>query len=128
VADLRIRICALLLLISVLAPLSYAAPTPEHVRVEIDALLARLQSSGCKFYRNGQWFGAARAKRHLLSKLENAEEVTTIDDTDEFIALVATKSSASGRPYQVRCGDGAVRSSAEWLSAELAAMRAESTQ
>jgi Family of unknown function (DUF5329) len=122
------RISALLLMLSLLTPLSYAAPTTAPVRVEIDALLARLQSSECKFYRNGQWFSAARAKRHLLSKLENAEDVTTLDNTEEFIALVATKSSASGRPYQVRCADGAVRSSAEWLNAELAAMRAEATQ
>src|SRR5262245_11462435 len=128
VALLRIRICASLLMLSVLAPVSLAAPTPATVRSEIDALLSRMQSSGCKFYRNGQWFSALRAKEHLLSKLKNAEKVTTLDDTEEFIALVATKSSASGRPYRVACAGAVEKPSAEWLTAELAAMRAKAEQ
>lgn len=118
----------MVLMLSVLAPASYGAPTPAPVRAEINVLLARMQSSGCKFYRNGQWFNAARAKRHLLSKLENAEEVTTLDSTEEFIARVATKSSASGRPYQLRCAGAAATPSAEWLTSELAAIRSEAKQ
>jgi hypothetical protein len=124
----RMRICSLVFMLSVLAPASYAAPTPAPVRVEINVLLARMQSSGCTFYRNGQWFNAARAKRHLMSKLENVEAVTTLESTEEFIALVATKSSASGRPYQLRCAGAAATPSAEWLTTELAAIRSEAEQ
>ena len=112
-------------MLSVLVPMSYAGPTPAPVRAEINALLERMQSSECRFYRNGEWFSAVRARRHLLSKLENAEKVTTLDTSEAFIALVATKSSASGRPYQVSCAGGVVRPSADWLTAELTAIRSE---
>ena len=122
------RICSLVLMLSVLAPASYAAPTPAPVRAEIDTLLARMQPSRCKFYRNGEWFDAAKAERHLLSKLANAEKVTTVENTEEFIALVATKSSASGKPYQVRCTGAAAMPSAEWLTAQLAVIRSEAKQ
>ena len=119
------RIRSLALMLFVLAPASYGAPTPAPVRAEIDTLLARMQSSGCTFYRNGEWFDAAKAKRHLLSKLRNVEKVTTLESTEAFIAVVATKSSASGRPYQVRCVGAAAEPSAEWLTKELAATRSE---
>ena len=122
------RICGLLLILSVLTPVSYAAPTPAPVRAEIDALLARMQSSRCRFYRNGEWFDAAKAKQHLLNKLKNAEKVTTLDSTEAFIARVATMSSASGKPYQVRCAGGAAQPSAEWLTAELTVVRSAAEQ
>ena len=41
-----------------------AAPD-EMARIEIDYLLTRLESSGCEFFRNGRWYEAARARKHL---------------------------------------------------------------
>ena len=118
--------CVVLLALCMWWPATlYAAPTPAPVRAEIETLLAQLESSGCKFYRNGQWFSGPRAKQHLLSKLENAEKVATLDSTEDFIARVATKSSASGKPYRVRCATEESRPSAEWLTAELNALRTE---
>jgi hypothetical protein len=46
--------------------LAGAGPTPMTVRAEVDALLGKLESSGCQFNRNGSWHSAAEAKAHLL--------------------------------------------------------------
>jgi hypothetical protein len=115
----------LLLALCLSSPPIHAAPAPTAVRAEIDALLMRLQTSECKFYRNGRWFGGRKAKSHLLSKLHNAERMTTVVSTEDFIARVATKSSVSGKPYRVKCGDAEGQPSAEWLTAELGALRAD---
>lgn len=103
--------------------LALAAPTAAPVRAEIDALLARLEGSGCQFERNGSWHGGAAAKKHLLRKLDAVEDRTTISSTEQFIDLAAAKSSSSGRPYRVKCGAEPAVESRAWLSRELAALR-----
>jgi hypothetical protein len=100
-----------------------AAPTPAPVRTEIDALLARLESSGCEFYRNGTWYDAEKAKAHLLMKLRYLEAGQTLESTEQFIELAATASSLSGQPYEVRCAGGPPMPSAQWLGAELVELR-----
>lgn len=101
-----------------------AAPTAAPVRAEIDTLLNKLQSSGCQFNRNGSWYSGAEAKSHLLRKLEYFEDKGTVKNTEQFIELAATKSSSSGKPYQVKCGAAAAASSNLWLTTELNAIRA----
>ena len=62
-----------------------ATPLPPAARAEVDALLARLQSSGCEFNRNGSWHSGAEAKAHLLKKLDYLEGknlVTTAEQSD----------------------------------------------
>jgi hypothetical protein len=100
-----------------------AAPTPAPVRAEIDALLARLEASGCEFNRNDAWHPAAQAKTHLLRKLEAVEKRTPVATTERFIELAGTSSSTSGRAYQVRCAGVAAVPSAQWLQRELDALR-----
>jgi hypothetical protein len=103
--------------------LSYAAPTSAPVRAEIDALLSRLETSGCQFNRNGSWYSALEAKNHLLRKLEYIEGRGTIQSTEQFIEVAASKSSASGKAYQVKCGDQAPVESRQWLTRQLASIR-----
>ena len=100
-----------------------AASTAPPVRVEIDALLARLQASGCDFNRNGSWYNGPDARAHLARKLEYVEGKTTIRSTEQFIELGASASSTSGKPYLVKCGNAAPEPSAQWLSRELGALR-----
>lgn len=104
--------------------LSVAAPTPAPVRAEIDALLARLESSGCEFNRNGSWHSGAEARTHLLRKLDYIERRGTVQNTEQFIELAASSSSTSRKPYLVRCGTQAPVRSQEWLTRELAPIRA----
>ena len=102
----------------------HAAPVPPPVRAEIEALLNRLQASGCEFSRNGTWYSGTDAKVHLLRKLEAMESRTTVHSTGQFIEAGATTSSASGQAYQVRCGGAVPMPSRQWLSMQLAALRA----
>ena len=96
--------------------LSFAAPTSAPVRAEIEALLARLQDSGCQFNRKGSWYSAEQAKDHLLSKLEYIEGRGTVQSTEKFIELAASKSSSSGKPYHVKCGPDPSVESQQWLA------------
>ena len=100
-----------------------AGPTPAPVRGEIDALLQKLQASGCSFQRNGSWYNGAEAKAHLLRKLEAVEARGTLQNTEQFIAVAASKSSFSGKPYMVKCGSAAPVESGQWLTSELATVR-----
>jgi hypothetical protein len=101
-----------------------AAPLPAPARAEVEALLARLQTSGCQFNRNGSWHDAAEARSHLLRKLEYLEKKDMVRSADQFIDLAASTSSSSGKPYLVRCGAAAPVESRAWLAAQLKAIRA----
>lgn len=103
--------------------LSAAAPTAVPIRAEIDALLDKLQASGCQFNRNGAWHNGSEAKVHLLRKLEYLEGKGTVESTEQFIELAASKSSFSGKAYQVRCGTEAAVESQLWLTRQLAILR-----
>jgi hypothetical protein len=116
---MRFAFTALLLLAQPL----WAETASTPVRLEINSLLDRLQSSGCQFNRNGTWYMASDAKAHLLNKLEYLEKRASVQSTEQFIDLAATRSSVSGVPYQVRCGNTAPVDSKLWLSIELEAVR-----
>lgn len=111
------------LLFFLLLGVATASPASSQVRGEIEVLLARLQSSGCQFQRNGSWYSASAARDHLLRKLEYIERRNTLRSTEQFIKLAASKSSSSGKPYQVKCGTEAAVESQQWLNNQLASMR-----
>ncbi len=115
---------ALALLLSLAAATTSAAPLPPTARAEVDALLARLQSSGCEFNRNGSWYSGTEAKGHLLKKLDYLEGKDMVTTAEQFIARGASSSSMSGKPYRVRCAGKAPVESAQWLTAELQTLRA----
>lgn len=100
-----------------------AAPLPAPARAEVEALLGRLQASGCEFNRNGTWYSGAEAKTHLQRKLEYLEKKEMVRNAEQFIELGASASSSSGKAYLVRCGASAPLESKAWLGAELKAMR-----
>lgn len=106
--------------------LAFADPTPAPVRAEIDAMLNRLETSACEFQRNGNWHGSGRAKAHLLDKLGYIEKRGTVQSAEQFIELAASRSSVSGKPYQVRCGGAAPVESNQWLREQLTAIRGSS--
>ncbi|MDR7335637.1 DUF5329 domain-containing protein [Roseateles asaccharophilus] len=115
---------AVALLLSLAAATTTAAPLPPAARAEVDALLARLQSSGCEFNRNGSWHSGSDAKAHLLKKLDYLEGKNLVTTAEQFIARGASSSSMSGKPYLVRCAGKAPVDSAQWLTAELQQLRA----
>jgi len=112
------------LLLLTLTSLATAAPLPPAARAEVDALLTRLQASGCEFNRNGSWYAGGDARAHLLKKLDYLEGKDMVKTTEQFIEHGASSSSMSGKPYLVRCAGKAPVESAKWLTAELQAVRA----
>lgn len=121
-----LRSLAAIVAAAMLSVASWAAPAPPAVRAEIDALLSRLESTDCQFHRNGSWHAGSDAKVHLMRKLDYLANRTTLRSAEQFIELAATASSASGQPYQVKCGTGAPQPSAQWLTKELSGLRAAS--
>jgi len=115
-----VRSTALLLL--VLSGFAAAASNPA-TRQEIDALLAALGGSQCRFERNGTWYDAAAAVEHLRKKRDYLEDKGKIARTEDFIRLGASESSMSGKPYHVRCPDQPATTSRAWLEARLATLR-----
>lgn len=114
---------ALALALSLAAITAHAAPLPPAARAEVDALLNRLQTSGCEFNRNGSWYAGTEAKAHLLKKLDYLEGKGMVATAEQFIERGATGSSMSGKPYLVRCAGKAPVESAQWLKTELQAVR-----
>lgn len=99
-----------------------AAALDETAQREIDYLLTRLETSQCRFFRNGKWYDADRARRHLEKKLAWLAKRDLVDSAEQFIERAASESSRSGEPYLVQCG-GAVMLSAAWLNEQLRAFR-----
>lgn len=113
------RLRAALLLLAALPALA----APPAVDAEIDALLARLRASGCRFERNGTWYDAAKAASHLGDKRRWLDRRGRIATAEDFVRLAGTESSSSGKAYRVACPDRAAEPSANWLGRELAALR-----
>jgi len=118
---LRHAVLAAMLLFASLSP---AASLSSASRAEIDSLLSRLAASGCQFGRNGSWYTPTEAQAHLRKKLDYLIDKGAVASTEQFIERAATKSSVSGRAYQVRCGGSPPVPSSAWLHSELQALRA----
>ena len=112
-ADLRVR------------PASDAAATPASEVVDevarIEGLLAKLETSGVTFIRNGSEHDAREAAAHLRNKWAHAP---SIDTAERFIDELGTRSSSSGQPYRVRLPDGREQDAGPWLHALLNATQA----
>lgn len=98
-----------------------AQATPQ-VTQEIKGLLDFVEHSECQFVRNGSEFPGPRARAHLEKKLNYLEGKNMVNSAEDFIDLAATKSSMSGRAYEVRCPEG-VQPANTWLKRELQRQR-----
>ena len=86
------------------ASASLAASRPEAEQAKIDWLLAEVGNSKAVFIRNGKEYDAWRAVSHLKSKLFLAGK--RVQTVREFIVGVASRSSETGKPYEIRLADG----------------------
>jgi hypothetical protein len=101
-----------------LAAFVIAGPTfAETMDEEIDYLLVTVGGSECTFIRNGKRYPAQKAQDHLQTKRERGKR--HFDSADEFIEKIASKSSFSGKPYRIQCGDEAEQTAAEWFTSLL---------
>lgn len=111
----------------VVAASAHGAEPDATAKKEIAHLIDHLATSGCRFNRNGTWHEAPRAVSHLKRKYEYLLDKGLVADADDFIQNAASQSSASGKPYLVKCGNQPETSSAAWFRAALAQFRAESS-
>lgn len=120
---MALRVALLFLLLTVAASAG-TGPPAATAQAEIAHLLSYLETSGCRFNRNGSWYDPKQARAHLESKSRYLTERGQIATAEDFIVKAATRSSATGMAYLVRCGTGPPEPSGDWLSAELARYRA----
>ncbi len=93
------------------------------VQAEIQYLLDFVEISGCEFYRNGSWYHSQQAREHLQAKLEYLSARKRIHTAEDFIQLAASKSSMSGKPYEIRCGKCTASAASSWLAGVLSRYR-----
>jgi hypothetical protein len=115
--------CLIALSIVILASPAWAGEPDAVTRAEVAHLLQYLETSGCQFQRNGSWYPPARAASHLNQKYEYMLKKGLVTNTESFIEGAASESSASGKPYSVKCGEAAAVPSATWLRDELQRFR-----
>lgn len=114
------RMAAGISLVAILT--SVQAQTTPQVTLEIKSLLDYVEHSECLFVRNGDEFTGPRARAHLEQKLNYLEGKNKVNSAEDFIELAATRSSMSGRAYEVRCPEG-VQPAGTWLKRELQRQR-----
>lgn len=88
-------------------------PRDEWERHKIDILLKMIETSDVTFIRNNEELTGAVFAEHLRQKREHL--FPGVVSVDQFIDQVASRSSLSGSPYQVKLPDGQILDVATWL-------------
>jgi hypothetical protein len=104
----------------VMLPLLASSATMDD---EIDALLDAVATSECVFVRNGKEYDVDDAVSHLQMKRERGGRY--FDSTEEFIERIASKSSWSGKPYEIHCGADEPQLAFDWFNDRLQEIREE---
>lgn len=104
-------------------PAAGGAATPADAPAEIGFLLGYIESSGCEFYRNGSTYDAVHAAAHLRDKYVALGVTGKAVTAEIFIDRIASRSSLSGRNYEVRCAGQERMWTAPWLRDALARFR-----
>ncbi len=102
---------------------SLAADIKVETQTEIAHLFNYLQQSNCQFGRNGSWYSTGEAVHHINRKYQYLLKRMAIRSAENFIERAASRSSTSGQPYRVKCGESAAVESAEWFLAKLDVFR-----
>ena len=112
---------SLVLLILLLGSIT-TARADTHADAEIQALIQAVAESECEFNRNGSRHSAEAAAEHLELKYSRGKRYA--DSAEAFIERLASKSSWSGKPYQMIC-DGEIQPAGDWLTMRLEALRSQ---
>jgi hypothetical protein len=113
----------LIVLLALLFPVAVHAAPSAAAKREIQGLMDALSTSSCEFQRNGTWHGREEARKHLQRKYDYLLKRDLADTAEQFIERAASKSSISGRAYQVRCPGQPAQPAAIWFKAKLDALR-----
>ena len=102
---------------------AFGADEDSEVQQEIEYLLTQVSDSGCIFIRNGSEHDAADAADHMRMKYGNGKR--WVSSAEDFINRIASKSSWSGKKYQIQCPGEAACPSGDWLTEKLSDYRAQ---
>ena len=102
---------------SMASGVALAAPPPME-QARIDRLIHHVEfQNGLVFIRNGREYSCEQAAKFLRGKMESmGKEVST---AREFIERIATRSSTSGKPYQIRLANGTLLPAGQYLIDQL---------
>ena len=92
---------------------------------EIEHLLKYVESTSCKYARNGTMHSGKDAVKHIKKKYNYFKD--DINNTEKFIELSATKSTMSGKYYMIHCSGSPAIKSQEWLLLELKVFRSKNS-
>ena len=115
----------LILIVALLPVLAHASDLDPETEDQIEHLLSFVSTSSCKFMRNGNWYEASEAAKHIRKKYHYVLGKGLVGSPEDFIKYSATKSSMSGKRYRVQCGQGTEIDSSEWLLTELSSYRSK---
>lgn len=102
-----------------------AAAADDVAAREINTMIEALGSSGCQFWRNGDWHDGAEARDHLRRKQEWARKRHLAGTAEEFIERAASRSSLSGKSYRVLCPGQPEVDSGRWFRELLRRIRVD---
>jgi len=92
--------------------------SPLTEKRKIAALLDAIEKSKATFIRNDLEYPPSVARQLMEYRIKAAGD--RIKTAQDFIDHLATRSSTTGRPYQIKLPDGRTTESALWLRARLA--------
>lgn len=112
------------------APVPTPSPSPLPTVLsdqdKIERMLAALTASDAVFIRGGSEYTGKEAASHLRMKWSAAGD--RVQTARQFIDLLASSSSASGKPYSIRTADGRETPSRDWFTALLASIESGAAQ
>ena len=123
VPNLLFMSIVLLLLALLLCSTAYGEDRKDTMEKEIQHLFDYLKNAGCEFNRNGKWYDAEEAVKHINKKYQYLLKHGAVNSTEQFIEQAASKSSMSGKFYMVKCGASEPIKSSVWFKSELTRYR-----
>ena len=100
-----------------------SSDVPPEQAAEVEHLINYLADSNCRMVRNGRAHSAKDGAKHMQRKYKYFRD--EISSTEEFIEFAGTKSTRSGRLYEVLCIGQEREFSRDWLLVELKVYRNE---
>ena len=100
---------------------SASADVPQEQVAEVEHLINYLAQSDCRMVRNSKSYDAQDGAKHMRRKYDYFKN--KISSTEEFIEYAGTKSTMSGRLYEVLCVGQEPEFARDWLLKELNAYR-----
>lgn len=94
----------------------YSQPSVQE-KQKIDYLLKSISESNLIFIRNGIEYDSQKARSHLESKYNYYE--SKINSVEDFIEILATKSSITGIYYKIKTKDNQTILAKDWLEKKL---------